>query len=229
VLTVPVTAAANAPPGAPAAVLNVTAAGAGGPGFLTVYPCDSTVPDASNVNYLGPEAVPNLTVARLDGQGRTCVAASSATDVIVDLLGWFASSGAYNAVSPTRLLDTRQPSVYPGGPLVPGVVRTLHVADPTVAPTAVLNVTAANAAAAGFVTAYPCGVATPNASSLNPQPGRATANLVATALDSHGDVCFVSDHPVDLIVDEEGTLPAAGYTSLVPVRLVDTRQGGPTR
>lgn len=229
VLTLPVTAAANGPPGAPAAVLNVTAAGADGPGYLTVYPCDVAVPDASNVNYLGSEAVPNLTVARLDGQGRTCIATSSGADVVVDLLAWFTSPSAYNAISPTRLLDTRQPALYAGGPLVAGMVRTLHVADPTVARAAVLNVTAANASAPGFVTVYPCGVATPNASNLNPQPGRATANLVITALDAYGDVCFVSDHTVDLLVDQEGTLPAASYAPMVPVRLVDTRQGGPTR
>jgi hypothetical protein len=53
--------------------------------------------------------------------------------------------------------------------------------------------------------------------------------LAITALDAHGDACFVSDHTVDLAVDEAGTFPAASYTPMVPVRLVDTRQGGPTR
>jgi hypothetical protein len=207
----------------------VTAAGADGPGFLTVYPCDVAQPDASNVNYRGADAVPNLAVAPLDSQGRTCIATSAATDVVVDLLGWFTSPSAYNAMTPTRLLDTRQTAKYPGGPLLSGVVRTLHVADPSVTRAAVLNITAANAAAAGFVTFFPCGVAAPDASNLNPVPGRATANLAITALDTHGDVCFVSDNTVDVVVDEEGTFPAATYTPMVPVRLVDTRQGGPTR
>jgi hypothetical protein len=187
------------------------------------------MPDASNVNYLSAEAVPNLTVAPLDSLGRTCIATSNAADVIVDLLGWFTSPSAYNAMTPTRLLDTRMTTLYPGGPLVAGAVRTLHVADPAVTRAAVLNVTAANAAAPGFVTVFPCGVPTPDASNLNQVPRRATANLVITALDVHGDACFVSDHPVDLIVDQEGTFPAASYTPIVPTRLVDTRQGGPTR
>jgi hypothetical protein len=229
VLTLPVATAASGAVGARAAVLNVTAAGADGPGYLTVYPCDVAAPDASNVNYLSAEAVPNLTVAPLDAQGRTCIATSNATDVVVDLLGWFTSPTAYNAMTPTRVLDTRLTTKYPGGPLVAGTVRTLHVADPAVTRAAVLNVTATNASAPGFVTVFPCGVATPNASNINPVPRRATANLVMTALDAHGDACFVSDHPVDLVVDQEGTFPAATYTPMVPVRLVDTRQGGPTR
>jgi hypothetical protein len=229
VLTLPVTTAGNGPPGAQAAVLNVTAAGAEGPGFLTVYPCDVAQPDASNVNYLGADAVPNLTVAPLDSQGRTCIATSRATDVVVDLLGWLPSPSAYNAMTPTRLLDTRQTTTFTGGRLAAGQVRTLHVADPAMTRAAVLNVTATNATAPGFVTVYPRGVATPDASNLNPVPLRATANLVITALDAHGDACFVSDHDVDLIVDEQGTFPAASYTPMVPVRLVDTRAGGPTR
>jgi hypothetical protein len=229
VLTLSVTTTGNGPAGARAAVLNVTAAGADGPGYLTVYPCDVARPDASNVNYLGGDAVPNLTVAPLDSQGRACIATSAAADVVVDLLGWFAGPSTYNAVTPTRLLDTRQATTFPGGPLVGGKARTLHVADPAVTRAAVLNVTAANARAPGFVTVYPCGVATPDASNLNPVPGRATANLVITALDAHGDACFVSDHDVDLVVDQQGTLPAASYAPMVPVRLVDTRAGGPTR
>jgi hypothetical protein len=105
----------------------------------------------------------------------------------------------------------------------------VHVADPAVTRAAVLNVTATNATASGFVTVYPCGVTTPDASNLNPVPGRATANLVFTALDAHGDACFVSDHDVDLVVDQQGTFPAASYAPMVPVRVADTRAGGPTR
>ncbi len=168
-LTLPVTTAGNGPAGASAAVLNVTAAGADGPGFLTVYPCNAARPDASNVNYLGDDAVPNLTVAALDGQGQTCIATSTATDVVVDLLGWFPDSSVYAAMTPTRLLDTRQTSIFPGGPLAAGTVRTLHVADPSVTRAAVLNVTATSAARRGLRDRLP--VWRGNAERVEPQSG----------------------------------------------------------
>ncbi len=43
-----------------AVVLNVTAVGAKGRGYLTVYPAGQTRPTASNLNFVPGQAVPNL-------------------------------------------------------------------------------------------------------------------------------------------------------------------------
>ena len=83
VLRVPV-AAASAASGA---VLSVTSVDGSAGNFLTVYPCDQTVPVASNLNTTSAETRANLVIAALASSGETCVFARRATDVVVDLFG----------------------------------------------------------------------------------------------------------------------------------------------
>lgn len=67
----------------------MTAVDAPGDGFLTVFPCGPDRPTASNVNIRAGDVVPNLTVTKVATDGSVCVYAHQATDVIVDLAGWF--------------------------------------------------------------------------------------------------------------------------------------------
>ncbi len=76
--------------GAIAVVLNVTVVSPSGPGFLTVYPSDATLPVASNLNFTAGQVVPNLVVARLGADGKIKVYTNMATDFIVDVVGWYA-------------------------------------------------------------------------------------------------------------------------------------------
>jgi hypothetical protein len=80
-------------PGATAAaIFNVTAAGAGASGFLTVYPCDQPRPDASNLNFVpGTDVANAVTVKLASSTGRVCVYSSARADVIVDLAGYLGS------------------------------------------------------------------------------------------------------------------------------------------
>jgi hypothetical protein len=75
-------------------VLNVTATGTTGPGFLTVWPCDSaSAPNASNVNFLRSQTVPNLVVASISSRGSICLQTSeSGAHLIADVNGWFDTS-----------------------------------------------------------------------------------------------------------------------------------------
>ena len=62
------------------------------------------------------EDVANASVVTLDAEGRFVLHAAMATDVVVDVLGWFsttpgtASAGRFVPVDPGRLIDTRQPA-----------------------------------------------------------------------------------------------------------------------
>ena len=89
VVQVPIGGANGVPPGATAAVLNVTVASAQAPGFLVAFPCDAPVPDASNLNFVAGDTVPNLVVVRLAGNGQVCLKSSTRTYVLADLAGWF--------------------------------------------------------------------------------------------------------------------------------------------
>jgi hypothetical protein len=89
----------------------------------------------------------------------------------------------YHPVTPTRILDSRGPVGGWNGRLQSGGPRALTVTDlggdanvPASATAVVLNVTATNASAGSFLTAYPTGTATPNASNLNFGAGQTIAN-----------------------------------------------------
>jgi hypothetical protein len=82
VLNVVATAGGVVPGNAESALLNVTAVGPSGTGFLTVYPCGPR-PVASNLNYTAGQVRPNLVDATLSG-GNVCLVSSQPTHVIVD-------------------------------------------------------------------------------------------------------------------------------------------------
>jgi hypothetical protein len=74
------------PSTAKAVSLNLTAAEAGGYGFLTAYPC-GTLPDTSNVNILPSRVTANGAMVKLSGGGDLCVYSSGSAHVIVDING----------------------------------------------------------------------------------------------------------------------------------------------
>jgi hypothetical protein len=211
----------NVPDSALAAVLNVTALSAGGPGHVTVYPCGEPRPISSNVNFAADEgAVANLVVARLGGDGAVCLFTGvSGADLIVDVSGYLPNGAEYEPLNPGRLLDTR-----PGRPTVDAAdagagkpafgepielqIGGRHGVDAD-ASAAVLNVTATEVDGAGYFKVYPCSTE-PNASSVNFAARMQTrANAVVAKLSPNGTVCIVakpaSGH---VVVDVSGFVPA---------------------
>jgi hypothetical protein len=76
---------------APTAVIsNVTVTGTSGIGYLVVYPSGSSLPLASDLNYVRLDDRANHVVAKLGADGRVTVYSGwASTDIIVDVLGWF--------------------------------------------------------------------------------------------------------------------------------------------
>jgi hypothetical protein len=70
------------------AVLNVTAAGTQAPGFLTVWPCGSDKPNASNLNFGTGATIANAVIAKIGTNGEVCISSSSSTDVLLDVSGY---------------------------------------------------------------------------------------------------------------------------------------------
>jgi hypothetical protein len=77
---------------------------------------------------------------------------------------------------------------------------------PDNATTAVLNITVTGPTAAGFITAYPCGINPPLASNLNYTAGSTVANAVIVKIGTNGQICLLNSAPTDLIVDINGYL-----------------------
>ena len=76
------------PADAEAVMLNVTAVFPSAPGFLTVFPCGSTLPVASNVNYGPGEVAPNAVLAKIGVGGKVCIYTLAETDLIADVNGY---------------------------------------------------------------------------------------------------------------------------------------------
>jgi len=89
--------------------LNITVVSPTGDGFVTVFPCGVTQPNASNLNYLTGDVVANNVTAPIGENGRVCLTSFADSDVIVDISGWFEgdANNGFVGATPNRLVDTR--------------------------------------------------------------------------------------------------------------------------
>lgn len=218
-----------------AVVLNVTVTQPTAAGFLTVYPDDTSLPGASNVNFVAKETVPNLvTVPMSNGKIRFRNSGSGTVHVVADLQGWYGEAGqGFATQTPTRVLDTRTE----GGALAPNSTRTLDL-DRKVSPGAtavVLNVTVTAPQANGVLKLFPHGSSVPNASNLNFVTGQTIPNLVIVPVtDLKASIHNQSSGSTHVIADLAGYFGSDGQLSYVPngpLRIADSRDatGLPTR
>ena len=81
----------NLPPAAAAAVLyNLTTTNTVDGGFVTAYPASTPRPNASSVNWSGPDqSRAALTISSLSSANVVALFALTPVDAIVDVSGWF--------------------------------------------------------------------------------------------------------------------------------------------
>ena len=229
---------ANVPDSAPAVVLNVTVIDADGEGYVTAFPWGEALPNSSNVNIKRfGQMVSNLVTVRLGVQGKVGLYSSISANLLVDVFGYYSSSGAtaagrFIAQTPQRLLDTRARATAGAD----GVVRLAMPAGiPANTEGLVLNVTAVNSQLRpngfGYWTAYPAGQDQGTTSNINiSTPGQTIANQVIVKPSSMG-VDFYSYAGGDLLVDLMGYYTGTGaavsedglFVPVSPTRLLDTR------
>src|SRR6478752_4137048 len=112
-------ATAGPPADAVAVALTVTSDRAAAVGYISAYGCGSARTETSVVNPDPKLPSPNLVVVPVDTTGRVCLYTQYATDLIVDVTGWFVPDGArLREMDPQRVLDTRNGT--PGNGLAPG-------------------------------------------------------------------------------------------------------------
>jgi hypothetical protein len=220
---VPVLGRAGVPADARAVVVTVTATEPVAGGFATVTACGAPPTGTSNVNFDAGATVPNLVVVQPGAGGAICVTSNVATHLIVDVFGAFSSTADVGLLEPDRLVDTREAldgAVAAGGVVTVPIAGTAGV--PADATGVLVNLTAAQPAGAGYLTAYPCNAGPPTASNLNVRAGVNRANFVIVAPDSDGDICVFTSTRTDVIVDLQGWVGRA-FVGTVPTRLLDTR------
>ena len=221
--------------GVAAVAMNVTvvdgeAADVGG--YVTVYPC-GTRPDASNLNFVSGQTVPNAVIASLSNTGTVCFYVYGKAHLLADVSGYF-TAGFTSLSAPTRLLDTRPSGNKVGLTDGSGSAYELTVAGVSGLPaagslsTVAMNVTVVDGQAAdvgGYVTVYPCGTR-PNASNLNFVSGQTVPNAVIASVSSSGKVCFYVYGKAHLLADVSGYFNSSLTALSAPVRLLDTRPSG---
>jgi hypothetical protein len=160
----------------------------------------------------------------------------------------YVPAGAYTALQPFRVCDTRSgnstacsgETLTPDGTLdvqVTGVEGGSGQSVPSDAQSVVLNVTAISGSADTYLTVFPAGSLVPTTSNLNVGAISNQANLVVVALGSGGQVgIYNSLGYINVAVDVEGYFAAPTVTSSIPglfhpmspLRICDTRRGAGT-
>jgi hypothetical protein len=172
-----------------AVVVNITVTLPTMESYVTAFPGDVAKPNASNLNFVAGETVPNLAIVRVPATGIvTLYNFLGSTHLVVDVVGYFDDDEATDAgrvipLFPGRLFDTR---TSPFGPLFPGSSAILDMSSFNAGITNsqasgyVINTTVDQPTGPGFLTVHANDVARPLASNLNFVPGQTVPNLVMT-------------------------------------------------
>jgi hypothetical protein len=206
-----VTGRVGVPSDAQTVVLNVTGTDSTAAGYVTVWPCGETRPNASNLNLGTKDTAANMAIVKVGAGGKVCLFTERGTHLIADLAGFLRSGAAFTSMQPTRLIDTRPGAArinFAGSKPAPGATLELPVTGtngvPTEANAVVLNITGTGATSAGYVTVWPCGQSRPNASNINLDTGGTRPNLVVAKVGTDGKVCIFTERGTDLIADLSG-------------------------
>jgi subtilisin family serine protease len=225
--------------GVDAVAVNVTVVSPTSSNYVTVYPSGTPKPNASNINFVAGQNIPNMAIVKVGNDGKIAIYnEGGSTQVIVDVVGWFPDGSDYTGVDPQRLLDTRSCSgcdtidgLYEAeGALVAQETFFLPVVGRGTIPltgvgAVALNVTVASPTASNYLTVYPSGAPQPTASNLNFTAGQTIANMVIAKVGNDGKIAiFNNAGSTQVLVDVVGWFPSVSeYTGIVPQRFMDTR------
>ncbi len=225
--------------GVDAVAVNVTVVSPTASNYVTVYPSGTPKPNASNINFVAGQTIPNMAIVKVGNDGKIAIYnEGGSTQVIVDVVGWFPDGSDYTGVDPQRLLDTRSCSgcdtidgLYEAeGALVAQQTFFLPVVGRGTIPltgvgAVALNVTVASPTASNYLTVYPSGAPQPTASNLNFTAGQTIANMVIAKVGNDGKIAiFNNAGSTQVLVDVVGWFPSVSeYTGIVPQRFMDTR------
>ncbi len=220
--------------------LNVTVVPQGPLYYLTLWPDGQTQPVVSTLNSWDGSVVANAAIVPAGTGGGVSVYVPNATDLILDVNGYFdsaAGAGAYSFYpsTPCRVADTRVGSGALGGPSMSAdETRDFPVPSsacglPSTASAYSMNVTVVPAGYLGYLTTWATGQPQPVASTLNSWTGKVVANAALVPAGTGGSVSVLASNPTDVILDTNGYFGAPGgagalnFHPVTPCRVVDTR------
>jgi hypothetical protein len=195
-------------------VLNVTATEATAPGYVQVAQGHALVPGKSsnlNIDRAG-QTIPNLVIVPVATDGTVSIFTQSGTNLIADVTGYFTSatepasaSGLFLPLAPERVADTRDDtrrdgSAFGGDPnsqftmFFGGLPRDELGA-------VMLNVTATEAAAVGYVQVGPNLVVGKHSNLNVERAGQTIPNAVLVPVSNFNELDLYTQSGTQLIVD----------------------------
>jgi hypothetical protein len=216
--------------------------------FLTAWPTGQSLPMVSTLNDLSGGIVANAAIVQAGTNGAIDIFVNNATDVVIDINGYFAPSGNPGALefypaTPCRVADTRSAggSGFTGafGPpeMAAGSTRSFPIPAsachlPASAAAYSFNITADPPGLLDYLTIWPAGQPMPVVSTLNDESGAIVANAAIVPAGASGAVDVYVPQATELIIDTNGYFASPGnpgalnFYPLPPCRVADTRAVG---
>jgi hypothetical protein len=207
------------PSSAQAYALNMTVSPVKTLSYLTTWPTGGTFPTVSTLNDLNGGLVANAAIVPAGSHGDIEVYVTDATDVIIDINGYFAPPGSPGALSfyplpPCRVADTRSyggmtgafgsPSIS-GGTARDFPVLSSSCSIPGSAQAYSLNMTAwPPEQPVQFLTVWPVGEPFPTVSTLNTPSSQAVSNAAIVQAGTGGDIDVYVSNTTDVFFDTNG-------------------------
>jgi hypothetical protein len=184
--------------------LNFTAVPSGALGYITTYPAGQTMPLASTLNDPTGTVVANAAIVPAGAGGAVDVYASNATNLVIDINGYFAPPGTGGLslydLTPCRVLDSRKDGALPFSGEKDINVTASGCGAPASAQAYVFNATVVPPGPLGYLTLWPQGGAEPLVSTLNALDGAITSNM-AIVPTSNGSIAAAPSSPTQLLLD----------------------------
>ena len=155
-----------------------------------------------SLNFDGNVVRGNNAIVALDSSESFCVYSPTATDLVVDLTGYFAEHGLkFIPTAPDRVLDSRLGHTLPAdssiGFKIPAAPDGIHAVAASMVITVVDHITP------GFVTSWSCGKR-PFTAAVSAGDPKANANGAIAELTEDGRSCLFTSGTANLIVDFAG-------------------------
>jgi len=183
--------------------LNVTAIPHSALSYLTAWDTGGPQPNVSTLNAPTGAVTANAAITPAGSGGDVSIFVSDATDVILDINGYFAppSTGGLSlyTVAPCRVIDTRSGAGDFNGILAVNV-ETSACAPPSSAQAYVMNATVVPSGSLNYLSLWPAGETQPTVSTLNAGDGAITSNM-AILPTLNGSIDAYSSNPTNLILD----------------------------
>ncbi len=211
--TIQVTGRAGTALGSDAVMLNLTSVAPRAAGYLTAYPCEKSVPNSSNLNFVAGQIVANTALVPLGPSGKVCVRSSALTDLVVDQVGVVQSGAGFISGQPARLLDTRGYGTIDGGYNGIGLLGgDLDINVGARGATAsesfgvvAFNVTVVDPPSDGVVYIGPC--AGGKVAAVTFRKGFTVAGFALVKPDGPSKICITTTVLTHVLVDRLGTIP----------------------